>query len=424
MVILNQRDYRVAKARLTELQQTRGMRALLKESVNALSADIAEARRLSLKAEEERLIEEIRSYESLRSCVAFPQQTLDSSDLGMLPIYARIARGWSQKRLADLLGVKEQQIQRYESERYVGISLARYERVLEILSVELQASLVGPEISEPARQQPELELAPGLAREIRNRLWVSAEGRTQAEVAEAIQSYIRSGLKLSKSRTFNRQGFHQSKVDEIALLSWRARVLQVAYSTAARLKGKFNIADIGWVQQLVQLSASKKGPLEAIDFLRDRGIIVVIESHLGNTRLDGAALLLSTGIPVVGITLRHDRIDYFWFTLMHELGHIFLHFNHGLDAGFLDDFDLATGEFEQEANTFARSALIPDEVWRNAPVRFSKSPKMIENFAKSRGIHIAIVAGRLRQEREDYTKYSDLVGQGELQKMFIRRHQA
>jgi HTH-type transcriptional regulator / antitoxin HigA len=420
VAILNQRDYRLAKARLAQLQEARAPRALLDESTGGLSADITEARRLALRAEHERLREEIRAYESLRSQVVSSHQTIDSSDLGMLPIFARIARGWSQKQLADVLDLKEQQIQRYESERYAGVSLTRYERILEVLTVELQAKL-SDVAAEPAQTQPELELSSALIREIRNRSWLEVEGRPpHSEMVEAIQAYIRSGLKLSKSRSFNRQNLrHDSNFDETALFCWRARVLQVAYSMASRTKGRFNIAEIGWLQELVQLSASKKGPIDGINFLRDKGIIVVIEPHLARTRLDGAAFLLSTGTPVVGMTLRHDRLDYFWFTLLHEVGHVFLHFNHGLESGFFDDLDVEGGEFEREADTFARSALIPDEIWKSAPARFSKAPDLVKDFATSQGIHVSIVAGRLRQERRDYTRLSDLVGQGEVRKMLL-----
>lgn len=126
--------------------------------------------------------------------------------------------------------------------------------------------------------------------------------------------------------------------------------------------------------------------------------------------------MLATGTPVVALTLRYDRLDYFWFTLLHELGHVFLHFNHGLDRGFFDELEIDGGELEKEADAFARSTLIPDEIWETAPVRFSKSPQMIKSFAASIGIHDAIVAGRIRRDRKDYSKLTDLIGQGELRK--------
>jgi HTH-type transcriptional regulator/antitoxin HigA len=414
MPILNQRDYRVAKARFEQLEKARTSHSMLAESAAGLSTEVSDARRLALTAEQERLAKEIETYESLRGQYTPTLQTIETDDLGMLPIIGRITRGWSQKQLAELLGLKEQQIQRYESDRYAGVSLSRYERILEILSVELLAKVQRIHGFERSDDPAEPKLTPTLSREIQRRGWISLDGDSRAEIAEAIQSYIRSGLKLSTSRVFHRQNLrHAAGYDEVALNFWKARVLQLAYSTAAGTKGRFNIADMAWLRELVQLSALKRGPIDAINFLHEKGIVVVVEPHLANTRLDGAAFLLSTAL-----TLRYDRLDYFWFTLLHELGHIFLHFNRGLDSGFVDDFEIAGEELEKEADTFAKSTLIPDEIWKTAPVRFSKSADMIKEFAANLGLHVAIVAGRIRQERNDYSKLSDLVGQGELRKMF------
>lgn len=43
------------------------------------------------------------------------------------------------------------------------------------------------------------------------------------------------------------------------------------------------------------------------------------------TLLDGAALKDVDGQPIIGMTLRHDRLDNFWFTLLHELAHLWKH---------------------------------------------------------------------------------------------------
>jgi HTH-type transcriptional regulator / antitoxin HigA len=420
MAILNQRDYRQAKTRVAQLKRAKASHALLNESAAGLSTEITEPRRQALAAEYERLSKEIETYESLRGTNSSTLHTIESVDLGMLPIVGRIVRGWSQKQLADFLGLKEQQIQRYESERYAGISLSRYERILEILAVDLVANVQNVDDAGSTDTDATLELSPILLREVKKRLWLPSESESRDDFSDAFRSYIRSGLKLSKTRVFHRQNLrHGADFEEIALVCWRARVLHIAYSMSANTKGKFNVADIGWLQELVRLSVAKSGPADAVNYLRERGIIVVIEPQLPHTRLDGAAFLLAIGTPVVALTLRHDRLDYFWFTLLHELGHIFLHFNHFLDQGFLDEMEVDGGELEREADAFARSALIPDEIWKTAPVRFSKSPEMIKSFAASLGINAAIVAGRIRQDRKDYSRLNDLVGQGELRKIVL-----
>jgi HTH-type transcriptional regulator/antitoxin HigA len=141
--------------------------------------------------------------------------------------------------------------------------------------------------------------------------------------------------------------------------------------------------------------------------------------HLPHTLLDGAAMLLADGTPVIALTLRYDRLDSFWFTLLHEIGHVILHFNHGLDVGFIDNLDeIGDSSEEREADIFALSATIPDSTWETAPARFSRSSELVKKFANGLEIHPAIVAGRIRKERQDYKIFSDLVGSGLVRPQF------
>ena len=88
----------------------------------------------------------------------------------------------------------------------------------------------------------------------------------------------------------------------------------------------------------------------------------MIVEHLPRTRIDGAALWLDKHSPVVALSIRLDRIDCFWFTLLHELGHIFHRHSQGIDNGIVGDDPLPAGETpecEQVANDFARDNLVP-----------------------------------------------------------------
>jgi HTH-type transcriptional regulator / antitoxin HigA len=60
----------------------------------------------------------------------------------------------------------------------------------------------------------------------------------------------------------------------------------------------------------------------ATEFLAKHGVHLVCLEHLPRTYLDGAALQLPDSTPVVGLRLRYDRLDNFWFCLPHELAHI------------------------------------------------------------------------------------------------------
>ena len=66
---------------------------------------------------------------------------------------------------------------------------------------------------------------------------------------------------------------------------------------------------------------------------------------------------------MIALTLRKDRIDNFWFTLLHELAHVKSHLVSGTQVIF-DDLEIGSAQnIEQEADKMARVALIPDELW-------------------------------------------------------------
>jgi HTH-type transcriptional regulator/antitoxin HigA len=91
--------------------------------------------------------------------------------------------------------------------------------------------------------------------------------------------------------------------------------------------------------------------------LARHGISLVIQPHLPRTHLDGAAIVFRADQPIIGLTLRYDRIDNFWFCLLHELWHLRFHFE-GEQIEFYDDLDAgAEGTQEKEADEGA------GEVW-------------------------------------------------------------
>jgi HTH-type transcriptional regulator/antitoxin HigA len=121
---------------------------------------------------------------------------------------------------------------------------------------------------------------------------------------------------------------------------------------------------------------------------------------------------------VIGLTLRYDRIDNFWFTLFHELGHVKMHLGSEPGDGFLDsDIDsVSENQIEREADQFALNAFIAEEEWD----RLGSLCRADEIRAAARhlAIHEAIIAGRLRREAGDYRKHRTLIGQGQVRELF------
>jgi HTH-type transcriptional regulator / antitoxin HigA len=127
------------------------------------------------------------------------------------------------------------------------------------------------------------------------------------------------------------------------------------------------------------------------------GVHFLIVPKLDRTYLDGAALAVD-GRPTIALTLRYDRIDYFWFTLMHELAHIALqHEGSYLD----DDSTLKTTEpagVEHEANRHACDWLLEPAAFDIFIVeqRSHFTKRAIQQFAHDQQRHPGIVLGQLQ----------------------------
>src|SRR3546814_3502706 len=110
-----------------------------------------------------------------------------------------------------------------------------------------------------------------------------------------------------------------------------------------------------------------------------------------------------------------DRLDHVWFVVCAERGHIVRHRNMWLEYVFFDEESAAAKmAVEEEADDFARNALIPDELWQSSFVRYATSADKVRAFAKRAGVHESIVAGRIHRERDDYSIFSGLVGRNKL----------
>lgn len=91
----------------------------------------------AVASQAEDLRAELAEYERLRSGDVSTLSADTLGELSLLLIQARVARGWTQRQLADALGVAEQQVQRYEANGYRQASLARICDVAEALHIDV-----------------------------------------------------------------------------------------------------------------------------------------------------------------------------------------------------------------------------------------------------------------------------------------------
>lgn len=141
-MITNERQYRITK---TEIERFEKSLSQPTEQGKDLHPELQRAMREGLESQLQELREEVEEYDALRSgkVTSFEFNTLADVPIGL--IKARIARGLTQKQLADSLNLKEQQIQRYESTLYEGAGLTRIQEVADLLGIHESVKL---EISE------------------------------------------------------------------------------------------------------------------------------------------------------------------------------------------------------------------------------------------------------------------------------------
>ncbi len=198
-----------------------------------------------------------------------------------------------------------------------------------------------------------------------------------------------------------------------AQLAWLYRVKSIAgellvarYSQKALEKALRNLRKL-----MVAPEEVRKVP----SILSECGVRFVIVESLPSAKIDGVCFWLDDQSPVVGLSMRHDRIDNFWFVLRHELEHVRL--VHGRAAMMLDTElegeRAGTGasviEEERLANAAAQNFCVPAAkmdsfVARKAPF-FSERDLL--GFAKILGVHPGIVAGQLQHCTGRYDRFRE-----------------
>lgn len=255
-------------------------------------------------------------------------------------------------------------------------------------------------------------------KEMEKRGWIDTSSRK--DISNVINDFFNSvGLNFSTAaykRTLHGEAY--SPQTKFALNAWLARVVQKSRENKESLK-KFDpsLLDKDFLRKVAQLSWLNNGPQLAIKQIQDIGISIVIEPQLKGTRVDGACLKDSDGTPIIALTLRYDRVDNFWFTLLHELAHVMKHLDR--QDTFVDDLEHdSVDQMEAEANRLAKEAFIPRGMWKTTEAFIKPSYVTIEKLSKELHIHPAIIAGRLRQEKNDYTLFNDLIGLNQIKHLF------
>ena len=332
--------------------------------------------------------------------------------------------GLTQKDMVPYIGSKSKVSEVLNGKR--PITLAMMRSLNKNLGIPAEVLLEEPGANFPKEMQ-DLEWNKFPVVEMAKRSWIPKVDGIREKTEELMRSFIdEAGGLETVSVAFFRQGKgarYNSKMDPYALSAWCIRVLAMARKYPLKRKYVNGSIKQSTLQEIARLSYFENGPLLAREYLEKQGIHLIIVSHLPKTYLDGAAILMPDGTPVVGLTLRYDRIDNFWFCLLHELVHVAKHLS-ASERIIIDDLDLhghdaaSDDKIEREADELARNGLIPERVWGKNPLKGKVTAATVLDLAEKLKIHPAIVAGRIRCERKNYKLLSRHVGSNQVRKHF------
>jgi ribosome-binding protein aMBF1 (putative translation factor) len=139
-MIKNERQYRITKAQAEKFEQALARLQVPTEADEQVHPLIRKAQIDAVRSQLEELHSELAEYDALRTGEHAIPTLHTFTSLPKALIQTRIAKGLSQKDLATRLGLKEQQIQRYEATDYAGASFARLKEVIRVLEMEPEPS--------------------------------------------------------------------------------------------------------------------------------------------------------------------------------------------------------------------------------------------------------------------------------------------
>lgn len=325
------------------------------------------------------------------------------------------ARGWSQVELAEVMGRPVQVINEIiKAKKRITEDTARaLEAALGIdagfwLRTEALYRLHHAEPAPPGIKRRAALRARVPYRQLVLRGWIPDHSNVD-DAEKAVQSYL--GVSALTEKQPFAMAAKQTVYDEPITATqevWLLRVRQLAETMAVAPYSESRLA--GAVEQMGDLLRSPDDARHVPKLLADAGVRFVVVERLPSLKIDGVCFWLTEIGPVIGMSLRHDRIDNFWFVLRHEIEHVL---NGDGKAGPIIDNELdrpdADSPEEIKANAAGREFCVPQTLLKDFMLR--KGPlfndQNIRDFAHSLRRSSGLVAGQLRWTLDDYARFGN-----------------
>jgi HTH-type transcriptional regulator/antitoxin HigA len=325
------------------------------------------------------------------------------------------ARGWTQTDLAEIIGKSARLVNEViagkraitpDTARALADAFGTSAQFWMNLESAYQLSKLKTDASPVTRRARLYSLFP--VKEMTRRGWVSAS--ESLDVLEAQFCNFFGIDNLEKAPCFRsfaaRRSVYTETEQSPTLTAWLFRAQQIAKGVGV---GRYTDQSADAViEQLKPLMSNPEDIRQVPRILADAGIRLVLVEPFPGMKLDGVCFWLDAGSPVIAMTLRYDRIDNFWFVLIHELRHVAN--KDGQDGNAIIDENLGAEngdgsekpEFERLADAQAAEAIIPATVFNDFALRVRPlySEVRISGFAARIGVHPGVVVGQLHNRKE------------------------
>jgi HTH-type transcriptional regulator / antitoxin HigA len=333
------------------------------------------------------------------------------------------SRGWTQKVLAIVLGVDESVINKIitgkralDAELALGLSEVFSISAEQLLELQKTYDLGKARLTarpDPARNSRAHLFGSLPIPEMIKRGWINVDDIRAVPKVEAELMRFFDASSVDDIEILPHAAKKTNVAAEVspAQLAWIYRVKSMA---AEMLVGRFSDDAVRKaIGELKTLLCSADAVRKVPRILAEAGIRYVIVESLSSAKIDGVCFWLNDSSPVIGMSLRYDRIDNFWFVLRHELEHVLQ--GHGKSAVMLDaelegeraGVGPSVAEEEKIANEAAADFCVPRRSLESFIAR--KAPFFAERdlvgFARTLQIHPGLVAGQLQRKTNRYDRF-------------------
>lgn len=326
------------------------------------------------------------------------------------------AREWSQQELADILGRPPRLISEIISgkraitpETARGLAEAFGTSAEYWLNLESQYQLSKVKVgdSQVARKANLYSKFP--VREMLRRGWIRASENMDVLEQRFCEFFNIPNLDAQPALT------HYAKKTEATTdatplqLAWLFRVRAMASQQVVPPYSRENLLDA--VKKLGTLLAAPEETLHVPRIMAEAGVRLVFVEPMPGSKLDGACFWLADDKPVIGMTLRFDRIDNFWFVLRHEIEHVLREDGKGEEP--IIDMDVGNEkeelpECEVLANKAGADFCVSSADLNNFIARVQPyfSEQKVLGFAQRINVHPGLVVGQLQRklDRHDFLR--------------------